>query len=406
MDLQTPPDKIAAARQRAALLIEAAGNRFQRADILRGNCPAQELVYGTGMDGRPCPRCDHDPADHGLPSAYNNRANPATLLQGEVQRQLLAFDGNSAAREEFHPAARTDITYGVMECIDRFGDLRVYITCSGNPTDAVKAAMLRLTALHEHLNWVRTIPNEHELQGYNRADGRPRTIKLTQVDNPPNVCAAAKLLQFAMSEHLAPVSLTEAYGRTGDLKPSCETCTQNIVQMMCGMPVARKIQFEGIRPNHDALIRTLEKKQELSDAVESWEGMIPIGDLKPRPDRHQFSNVYDYVARLCGPYAGTLANDGMVQLITSKEFLTTFQDNPDAREEQDPPAREMLEEDKPNLRERQILNKARAKALKGNRKAKTPAAAAAASPTDEEDEPKKNWKQLIRDKAAAEDETQ
>jgi hypothetical protein len=294
-----------------------------------------------------------------------------------------------------------------MECIDRFGDLRVYITCSGNPTDAVRAAIAQLETIHDQLIWVSTILNEHELQGYHRADGRPVQIKLTAVadSNPPNVCAASKLLQFAMSKGLAPVSLTEVYGRTGELKPSCLTCTQNIVQMMCGMSVARRNQFEIIQLSHDEVVRTLEEKQAHSGAVASWKDMIPIGPLKPRPDEHQFSSVYDYVARLCGPYDdGISAHDAMVELIKSKEFLTTFQEDPEAREDPVTAAREMLPDDKPTAQDRERANKAKAKALRKNGRTKTPATAAAATVADDESKP--NWKQLIRDKAATGDETQ
>jgi hypothetical protein len=288
-----------------------------------------------------------------------------------------------------------------MECIDRFGDLRVYVTCSGNPTAAVKAAMVRLKEIHQYIKWVSTVPNEHELQGYDRDDGRPCPIKLAKVDNPPNVCAASKLLQFAMSERLAPVSLTEAYGRTGDLKPSCATCTKNVVQMMCGMALARRNQFDLIQPSHDDIIATLEQEQEHAEAVESWESMIPIRSLDRTLDPRQFRNVYDYVARRCGPYDGSTAHDAMVALITSEDFLTTFEEDPDAREAPVVAERTMLPTDKPTKEDRQRANKASAKERKRGKTGKSAAAAAAASsaPDDEDDEPKPNWKQLLSEKA-------
>jgi hypothetical protein len=171
------------------------------------------------------------------------------------------------------------------------------------------------------------------------------------------------------------------------------------------MAVARKNQLEGIQHSHDELIRTLEEQQAHSGAVASWKDMIPIGPLKPRPDEHQFSSVYDYVARLCGPYDDRIsAHDSMVELIESKEFLTTFEEDPEAREDPVIAAREMLPDDKPTAQDRERANKAKAKALRKNRRTKTPATAAAATVAD--DEPKPNWKQLIRDKAATGDETQ
>jgi len=400
MDVAQVSDKVATAKLRAAQVIQQACDRFEHADILTSKCPKAEMVYGIGTDKGLCPQCGQNPADHGLVSNFADGHNPATLLQQEVQRQISEYKGDL---QEFHPDEKADVTYGYMECIDRFGDLRTYFTCSGNPTGAVTAAMRQLKSTFDNLIWVATVPHDNALTGYSRATGKPVPIKLAQVDNPPNVCAACKLLQFAMSERLAPISLTETYGRSGNLKPSCRTCTQNIVQMMCGQVMARQSQLKDIKLFHDEIILSVEQQQAHDEAVESWKAEIIIGKLKPKPDQSQFSRVYDYVAQQFGEYYGTLPNQAMVQLITSEEFLTAFQENPEAREEIPVVARAMLDDDKPNLRERQLLNKAKARDRKKEKKSsKSSASAAASSAIDDDDaeEQKPTWKQMLRDNHA------
>lgn len=395
-------EDVQSARARAAKAIQKARDAFEQSDVLTGNCPLKELLYGVGKeDAHNCPLCKQSKDVHAIASQYLDGDNLATALQRQVQKQIAVTKQD---KEYFHPASKSAITYGVTRCVDLNGDIHILLTCSGEATPAVEEARKILAQESTtKFTWISTIPDDRYLQRYT-PEGGHGPVKLEQFDSPPNVCAATKLVQYIISKGWIPIDLTEVYGQSGHLKPSCQTCTNNLIQTLCGVRAARKTLITEIDLRLESEVAEIISLEEREQTVSSWRDEREFKALTKTGGNVE--TIFEFLADTCGAFENDNdIHESLLDLMESQAFVQAFKENPTAyipitveREVIDASTTSGLtKEDKKVLRQKKNKAEKRdAQKAKQGQKGRHKAKEESDDDSEEEKkEPPKTWKQLI-----------
>jgi hypothetical protein len=274
---------------RDKLLLECKAHSDRRGTYY--GVPEKEQV--CGLCKKPRDACD----SHALPRSADTTDDKAELLWRLAMQDIIAYvkslklddvedrvakakdyaefrviddddegDGSlKAEKDETDVAKYSRYVIGVLMAVGLDGVV-YYGACAGQPRAPVTAALKQM--LNDHgadkneyigdatLQRTGLRRKKRDQEGFDNLTGKPTILTLERRDNTPGACAAAQLLQRCMAEDTVPLCMTEIFVEPADvealirgnkelqnMKPkpaaSCNTCLDNLPQVLCGLSIAR-----------------------------------------------------------------------------------------------------------------------------------------------------------------------